>query len=123
MLAQIIGGFVMICLGVMLLPSITQQTSAIAANISSDGSTSGFASSTLLGIIPVLFAICILGVAIAIVYNGLRGILGVGYNYYEDDEDDEDEPEEKSQKTQKPRKQTYLEYVKERREIERLMGS
>lgn len=81
MLGQIIGAFVVILFAVMLLPSITEQTSAIAANISSDGSTSGFASSTLLGIIPVLFAICILAIAIVIVYNGLRstGIFGGGF--------------------------------------------
>jgi hypothetical protein len=118
MLGQIFGAFVVILFAVFLLPSITQQISTIATNISSDDSLSGFASATLLGIVPVLFTMSILCIAIAVAYTAFRsaGILGDVDDYI----DEEEEPEEKPQK---PHKQTYLEYVKERREIERLMKS
>jgi len=73
MLGNLIGGFVVILVGVNLLPTVADQVVAAQS-----GNVTG-ASSTLLGLVILFFALGIMSAGIAIAAQGLRaaGLLGV----------------------------------------------
>lgn len=80
MLANIIGGFIVILVGVNLIPTIATSIS-MAQNFNSTGAgTSNIqgASSTLLGLVTLFFALAIMTSAVGIAAIGLRqaGLLG-----------------------------------------------
>jgi hypothetical protein len=110
MIARLLDGFIAIIIGVMLLKPITKIILQVQNNMTSDS----LAASMILGLIPIFFAITILGIALATAWGALRS---AGLS-----EDEEIEEEEKP-KLKRKGKQTYLDYVKERKEIERLMNS
>ena len=73
MLGNLIGGFIVILVGVNLIPTVANQVVAAQA-----GNVTG-ASSTILGLTTLFFALAILSSAIAVTAIGLRqaGLLGV----------------------------------------------
>jgi len=77
MLANLIGAFVVILIGVSLIPIITDQVNK-AAEQNPEFNNSATWGSTILKITPAFFAIAILGIGIAMVASALRsaGLLG-----------------------------------------------
>lgn len=73
MLGNLIGGFIVIIVGVSLMPTVANQVVA-----SQTGNVTG-AASTILGLTTLFFALGITTAGIAIAAQGLRaaGILGV----------------------------------------------
>ena len=63
MLGNLIGGFIVLLIGINLLPEIQKQVTV--ANISSTGST-------LLGLTSIFFVLGVVALAISMVANGLR---------------------------------------------------
>jgi uncharacterized membrane protein YhaH (DUF805 family) len=73
MLGNLIGGFIVVIVGVSLIPSVANEVTAAQA-----GNVTG-ASSTILGLTTLFFALGIASAGIAIAAQGLRaaGMLGV----------------------------------------------
>ena len=73
MLGNLIGGFIVILVGVTLLPTVADQVS-----ISQSGNVTG-AASTILGLTTLFFALGIASAGIAVAAQGLRaaGLLGM----------------------------------------------
>lgn len=73
MLGNLIGGFIVIVVGVNLIPSVADQVTAAQA-----GNVTG-ASSTILGLTTLFFALGIAAAGISVAAQGLRaaGLLGV----------------------------------------------
>jgi len=79
MLGNLIGGFVVIIIGVNLLPTVANEVSGAQWNgTEGSGNVTG-ATSTITGLIPLFFALGILSAGIALTAQGLRaaGMLGV----------------------------------------------
>lgn len=75
MLANIIGAFVVIIIGVSLIPTITEQVKTATAEAGANlTSTDSQWAATILDLIPGLFALCILGIGVAVAYSALRPI-------------------------------------------------
>jgi len=65
-LGNLLGGFIVIIVGVNLIPTVADQvTSAQAGNVTG-------ASSTILGLVPLFFALGIMSAGVAITVGGLR---------------------------------------------------
>ena len=81
MLGNLIGGFIVIIVGVSLMPSVADQVVfAQTANSSGGaGSNIGGSASTILGLTTLFFALGIASAGIAVAAQGLRaaGMLGV----------------------------------------------
>ena len=73
MLGNLIGGFVVIIIGVTLLPTVADKVEE-----AQDGNVTG-ASSTILDLTTIFFALGVTSAGIAIAAQGLRaaGLLGV----------------------------------------------
>jgi hypothetical protein len=71
MIANLIGGFVAILIGVSLVGPIAEQVNTVAAT---DGSlyNSTTWGATVLKMVPGFFALSILGIGIAVTYSSLR---------------------------------------------------
>jgi len=66
MLSNLIGGFIVIVVGVNLIPTVADQVvSAQAGNVTG-------ASSTILGLTPLFFALGIMAAGISLAVGGLR---------------------------------------------------
>ena len=66
MLGNLIGGFIIIILGVSLLPTVaTEVYDAQQGNVTG-------AASTILGLVPLFFALGIMSAGVAITAQGLR---------------------------------------------------
>jgi len=81
MLGNLIGGFVVILIGVNLLPTVASEVRGAQGNATGIGvgnNLSG-AAITITGLIPLFFALGILSAGIALTAQGLRaaGMLGV----------------------------------------------
>lgn len=111
LLSNLIGATVVILVGIALLPSVNNLMKSQQSNVTSS-------ADTLLGLTTVIFALAIGAAAIGIVMMGLRnaGILG-----YETDDSSNNTEEIETKPVQQNRKQTYLDYVKERLTVEKLM--
>ena len=74
MLGNLIGGFVVILIGVNLLPTVANEVQGAQDN----GNVTG-ATDTIIGLTPLFFALGILSAGIALTAQGLRaaGMLGV----------------------------------------------
>ena len=72
MLGDLIGGFIVILVGVNLIPTVANQVVAAQA-----GNVTG-SSSTILGLTTLFFALAIMSAAIGVAANALRrsGLLG-----------------------------------------------
>lgn len=68
MLGNLIGGFIVILVGTALLPTVANQVGTAQAN----GNITGTASSTLIGLTTLFFALAISTSAIGIAAMGLR---------------------------------------------------
>ena len=104
MLAQIISAFIIILIGISLIPMISTKVQEVSANISSSNVNNNIeanANKFILDSIPVLFGIGVVMAAIMVAVSALRN--------------------DTKPKRVKKGKQTYLEYVQERIEIERTM--
>ncbi len=66
MLGNLIGGFIVIIVGVSLLPTVAQEV-----NVAQGGNVTG-AASTILGLVPLFFALGIMSAGVAITAQGLR---------------------------------------------------
>ncbi len=66
MLGNLIGGFIVIIVGVSLLPTVANEVVAAQA-----GNVTG-AASTILGLVPLFFALGIMSAGVAITVGGLR---------------------------------------------------
>ena len=66
MLGNLIGGFIVIIVGVSLLPTVANEV--VGAQ---DGNVTGSAS-TILGLVPLFFALGIMSAGVAITAQGLR---------------------------------------------------
>jgi len=66
MLGNLLGGFIIIIVGVNLLPTVANQVvSAQAGNVTG-------AASTILGLTPLFFSLGIMSAGVALVAGGLR---------------------------------------------------
>jgi hypothetical protein len=73
-LSNLIGGFIVIIIGVTLLPMVAEQVSlAQNTTITSNVSSVDSVSSTMMGLVTLFFALAIAFSAIGIVFSGLRG--------------------------------------------------
>jgi len=66
MLANLLGGFIVILVGVNLIPSVADQVVAAQA-----GNVTG-ASSTILGLTTIFFALGIMSAGVSLAVSGLR---------------------------------------------------
>lgn len=65
-LGNLLGGFIIIIVGVNLLPTVANQVvSAQAGNVSG-------AANTIVGLVPLFFALGIMSAGVAITVGGLR---------------------------------------------------
>ena len=73
MLGNLIGGFIVIVVGVSLMPTVADEV-----YVARNGNVTG-AASTILGLTPLFFALGIASAGISIAATGLRqaGLLGV----------------------------------------------
>lgn len=113
MLSQIIGSVVIILVAITIYPIIQDQIELAKAEIDEEDLTPTV--SMMLDWVPIIFIAVSVLMGLGILFQSLRsaGLIGEG--------EEEFEPEAKPKKSSKPHKQTYLEYVKERLEVERLM--
>jgi Na+/proline symporter len=116
MIATLIAAFMVLLIGFSFLPTIAEQMNVAQAQVKNSTQNSDapiFAKTifakTILGLIPLFFALAVILSAFAIAYSALSR----GFSDYE--EENKDIPEE-----ERPHKQTYLEYVKERMSVEKL---
>ncbi len=66
-LANLIGGFVVILIGVNLLPTVADEVAAAQANTNVTG-----AASTIVGLTTIFFALGIMAAGVALAVGGLR---------------------------------------------------
>lgn len=66
MLGNLLGGFIIIIVGVNLLPTVADQV--VSAQ---NGNVTG-AASTIVGLVPLFFALGIMSAGVAITVGGLR---------------------------------------------------
>jgi len=71
MIANLIGGFVSILVGVSLIGPISEQVNTAAATGNSLYNTSSWGA-TVLKLVPGFFALGILGIGLAVTYSSLR---------------------------------------------------
>lgn len=108
MLGNLIGAFIVILIGIALIPVIMEKMKTAQENgaIPSDSMTS-----TMLGLVPIIFALAVIGSVVGIVYSSLRSV-----GFFGESIESETEPKKK-----RKGKQTYLEFVQERLAVEREM--
>lgn len=77
MLGNLIGGFIVILVGVSLMPSVADQVAEAGGHANYSSNITG-ASGTILDLVPLFFALAIASAGIAIAAQGLRaaGMLG-----------------------------------------------
>ena len=71
MIANLIGGFVSILVGVPLIGPISTEVNTATASTSNLTSVSSWGS-TVLKLVPGFFALAILGIGLAVTYSSLR---------------------------------------------------
>lgn len=71
MIANLIGGFVSILIGVSLIGPVATEVSSASNSSSSLASTTAWGA-TVLQLVPGFFALGILGIGIAVTYSSLR---------------------------------------------------
>jgi len=71
MIANLIGGFVSIIIGVSLIGPIATQVNVVAATSGALYNSSSWGA-TVLQLVPGFFALGILGIGIAVTYSSLR---------------------------------------------------
>jgi len=71
MIANLIGGFVSIIIGVSLIGPVSTEINTVAAANSALANTSSWGA-TVLKMVPGFFSLGILGIGIAITYSSLR---------------------------------------------------
>ena len=78
MLGNLIGGFIVILVGVSLIGIVADLTYDAQNNVTGTGSVTG-ASSTIVGLVPLFYALGIMSAGVALAAQGLRaaGMLGV----------------------------------------------
>jgi hypothetical protein len=69
MLGNLIGGFIVIVVGVNLMPSVSDQVQA--ARLNGTGNVTG-AAYTILGLVPLFYALGIMSAGVALTVGGLR---------------------------------------------------
>ena len=119
MLGQLIGAFIVILVGITLIPLIYQQVTKAQTQLAINNTEGGFGINSESSM--VFFALSIIVIVIMVVTTTLRsaGLLGSS-----DDGDSDKEDEYKDiikPKKVKKHKQTYIEFVQERLAVERMM--
>lgn len=80
MLGNLIGGFIVILVGVSLMPTVANEVvAAQRINGTTANNITGTASDTILGLTTLFFALAIASAGIAVAAQGLRaaGMIGV----------------------------------------------
>ena len=104
--------FVVVIMKISIYPSHNEQMKI--AIIQNSTTTSTITSLKLMtDMFPVVFVIVIITTILGVVVSTVKGFSDYSSDYEEENEDVAEE--------EKPHKQTYLEYVKERLAVERLM--
>ena len=67
MLGNLIGGFIIIIIGVSLMPTVADEVVAAQSDPNITGATS-----TIVGLVPLFFALGIMSAGVAITAQGLR---------------------------------------------------
>ena len=78
MLGNLIGGFIVILVGVNLIPTVADLTYDAQNNATGNGQVTG-AASTIIGLTPLFYALGIMSAGVALAAQGLRaaGMLGI----------------------------------------------
>ncbi len=78
MLGNLIGGFIVILVGVNLIGTVADLTYDAQNNATGGGEVTG-AASTIVGLVPLFYALGIMSAGVALAAQGLRaaGMLGV----------------------------------------------
>jgi len=75
MLGNLIGGFITIIVGTALMPTVADQIKS-AQNLNSSNATAttnlSSTTSTIVGLVPLFYALGIMSTGVAIAINGLR---------------------------------------------------
>ena len=71
MIANLIGGFVSILIGVSLISPISVEVNTVA-NVNGSLNNASSWGATVLKLVPGFFALSILGIGIAVTYSSLR---------------------------------------------------
>jgi len=71
MMAQLIGGFIAILIGVMLVGTVSTEVQT-AAMSSGDLNTVCSWGATVLEMVPGFFALAIMGIGVAVTYSAMR---------------------------------------------------
>jgi len=95
MLAQLVGGFIVLLIGFTLMPMIFEQVEIAQANITMSGNVTsplGETGGMILTLVPVAFVLGLVMVALTIAVSGLRsaGLIGGGEEYGDDEDEYED---------------------------------
>ena len=72
MLGNLLGGFIIILIGVNLLPTVADQTWAATHNSTGGPSNVTGASATITNLVPLFFALGIMSAGVALTVGGLR---------------------------------------------------
>ena len=71
MLGNLLGGFIVILIGVNLMPSVANQVQAARFQVGNATNVTG-AASTILGLVVIFFALGIMSAGVALAVSGLR---------------------------------------------------
>ena len=71
MIANLIGGFVSIIIGVSLIGPVSTEINTVAAPLGALANTSSWGA-TVLKMVPGFFSLGILGIGLAVTYSSLR---------------------------------------------------
>jgi len=71
MMAELIGGFIAILIGISLIGTISNEVNTVTTSTGSLAQVSGWGN-TVLGMVPGFFALGILGIGIAVTYSAMR---------------------------------------------------
>ena len=71
MLGNLIGGFIVIIVGVSLMPTIANEVVAAQTGNGTSSNVTG-STSTIVGLVPLFFALAVMSAGVAITAQGLR---------------------------------------------------
>ena len=72
MLGNLLGGFIVILVGMNLMPTVADQVEAARTGATNNGTNVTGASGTIIGLVPLFFALGIMSAGVALCVGGLR---------------------------------------------------
>ena len=125
LLANLIGGFIVLLIGFALIPTIMETVENAITNITIQGNLTappeGSWGMTMINLVPLFFVLAILTVAVAMGYQGLRsaGLIGGSDPYDLNGDGKVDDDEEMLRELEKGEK-NLPDYEEEEEEVEEL---